>query len=152
VERTENWDWFLRDLRTVIFYDESATIPLNNMSEYHIISDRNKGLLEAVATTFPRAIHLMCMKHLERNIRKFCKDTKVIEQFKKCVYSRTIHQLEENMNKIMPLSIQTYNYLSTLDRKAWTYAEWTGPRYGVVTSNMSESLNNQIMKYRYMET
>ncbi len=52
----------------------------------------------------------------------------------------------------MPLSIQTYNYLTALDKRACTNAEWTGPRYGVVTSNMSESLNNQIMKYRYMET
>ncbi len=56
------------------------------------------------------------------------------------------------MNKLLPLSIQTYNYLTALDRRAWTNAEWTGPRYGVVTSNMSESLNNQIMKFRYMET
>ncbi|CAN0148704.1 unnamed protein product [Ectocarpus fasciculatus] len=147
VENIDNWTWFLTNLMSSIGNLDDLE---NSLDGYHFISDRHKGLLTAVERAFPKVLHLMCMKHLERNIRRFCRDIRVNTLFKKCVYSRSLEKLTEYMNGIRDISLVTYNYLLALDCKLWTNAVFTGPRYGIVTSNSSESLNNKIMKFRHM--
>ncbi|XP_039134263.1 uncharacterized protein LOC120271655 [Dioscorea cayenensis subsp. rotundata] len=60
----DNWTWFISKLGAALYGDD----------EYHdiitFISDRSKGLVNAVAKVFPSAPHGYCLRHLQANFLK----------------------------------------------------------------------------------
>ena len=70
-ETKENWYWFVENLRKSL----SPRIPsiFNTPNALTILSDRQKGLLEAVIRELPNAAHGYCLRHLEANFLKHFK-------------------------------------------------------------------------------
>ena len=65
----------------------------------------------------------------------------------------SIHQADELFEKIGNISHKARLYLEQIPANQWRSTTWledTGlpPRYGIVTSNMSESMNNMFEKAR----
>lgn len=69
VENNENWLWFMQKLRECIpeasegVEEGELTRPLTFMS------NRQKGLITAVATIWPDAHHGHCLRHLVANFK-----------------------------------------------------------------------------------
>ncbi|GBG69539.1 hypothetical protein CBR_g4374 [Chara braunii] len=62
-EDNDNWFWFLHHL--------SATIQSRATNEIiTFLSDRDKGLIDAVTDVFLRSPHGYCMRHLSENVKK----------------------------------------------------------------------------------
>ncbi|XP_010555886.1 PREDICTED: uncharacterized protein LOC104825280 [Tarenaya hassleriana] len=67
IENIENWCWFVKKLK--------SDLELGEGQDLTIISDKQKGLLNAVANEMPFAEHRMCTRHIYANWRKSYKDS-----------------------------------------------------------------------------
>ncbi|XP_010524548.1 PREDICTED: uncharacterized protein LOC104802582 isoform X2 [Tarenaya hassleriana] len=70
VESIESWNWFIRKLK--------LDLGLGDGRNLTILSDRQKGLLNAVQKELPLAEHRMCTRHVFANWKKQFKDLKRI--------------------------------------------------------------------------
>ena len=74
-ENHENWLWFLQLLLTVV---QSHALQSLIDKALLLLSDRQKGLLQAVDLVFPSCPHGYYLKHLEQNFHKEFKNTKIL--------------------------------------------------------------------------
>ncbi|KAL0209239.1 hypothetical protein RCL1_003497 [Eukaryota sp. TZLM3-RCL] len=131
-ENKENWLWFVRNLKYA----------LNNERLPTFISDRQKGLLDAIAEIFPESPHAFCVRHLAENLAKKCGKKEVIEAVWDAAKCRTVDEVESAMTRIRTHSERAYQFLKDVGVEHWTTAYFPANRYGHVTSNIAESLNS----------
>ncbi|KAI8561440.1 hypothetical protein RHMOL_Rhmol04G0339700 [Rhododendron molle] len=119
------------------------------------ISDRNIGLLHAVADVFPGASHSYCLVHLKKNLRTrlggVAMDWKryLVELFGKCAYAPTLELFNELLAELERESgNKMRDFLSDLDVKHWAHAYFPGHRYGELSSNLAECFNRWIKDER----
>jgi hypothetical protein len=60
VECTSSWEWFITTLRD--------DLGITNTSPWTIMSDKQKGLINAVQKVFPDAEHRFCVRHMLQNL------------------------------------------------------------------------------------
>jgi hypothetical protein len=152
-ENEAGWVWFLKLLESAI---EVLVMDWPN-DEYRykyftFISDRQKGLNGALAKVFPHNHSCNCAIHIARNAEKH--GGKRVAQFVHRLAS-TFSQLESAnlLEKIGRISAKGKEYLEKIPPEEWRSTSWTDaarlpPRYGIVTSNMSESTNNMFADAR----
>ena len=70
-ERSDSWEWFLANL----------PLSLGQPTNLIIISDRQKGLVPALANIIPSATHCYCCRHLAENIKKNFNDSAILMKF-----------------------------------------------------------------------
>lgn len=80
-ENFDHWSWFLENL-------DSALVGLAQRTTV-IISDRQKGLTNAIAATLPDAVEAFCCKHIERNMEQRKYKTKAVDKFWKVIKAPT---------------------------------------------------------------
>ncbi|KAL6508652.1 hypothetical protein OROGR_023363 [Orobanche gracilis] len=61
-EKTDTWKWFLEYLQEDLDIPEHAT-------NFTFMSDKQKGLINAVESLFPDAEHIFCVVHLYNNMK-----------------------------------------------------------------------------------
>ncbi|KAG8379207.1 hypothetical protein BUALT_Bualt07G0064600 [Buddleja alternifolia] len=67
IEKFDTWEWFLSMLiRDIGSHDEGG---------WTFISDRQKGLIQAVSSVAPNAEHRFCLRHMYNNFKKSFKET-----------------------------------------------------------------------------
>ncbi|KAG7366226.1 transposase, mutator family protein [Nitzschia inconspicua] len=143
-EDTEGWKWFLELL--------VQAVPLLKMQHpdnrckfcyFTFISDRQKGLIQALQQVFPDNHHCFCSVHIARNVEK-----EVGKQVAKHVYALSAtfskRESDELMAKINAISVRGRKYLEDITANQWRSTAWVDdptlpPRFGIVTTNMSES-------------
>ena len=64
IEDKNNWAWFLTCFKKALRH----SLPIK--SKLTILSDRQKGILNAVSKYFPNAAHGLCVKHLLKNLKR----------------------------------------------------------------------------------
>ncbi|RZC92577.1 hypothetical protein C5167_029355 [Papaver somniferum] len=117
-ETKENWIIFLKHLKDAI---------LAHPVKVAFISDRQKGLLEAVGIVFPGHHHRYCWRHLYKNFKK---DYKGLELYSSLECSKSIQRkafsgLTEHFDNIVKQSAAAGAYLSREDPATWTEsASW----------------------------
>ncbi|KAM0919513.1 hypothetical protein ACQ4PT_008139 [Festuca glaucescens] len=62
VECTSSWEWFLTTLRD--------DLNITNTSPWTIMSDKQKGLINAVQKVWPDAEHRFCVRHMLQNFQR----------------------------------------------------------------------------------
>jgi hypothetical protein len=62
VECTSSWEWFLTSLRD--------DLNITKLSLWTIMSDKQKGLINAVQKVFPDAEHRFCVRHMIQNFQR----------------------------------------------------------------------------------
>ena len=72
-ENEENWDLFFKSICEYSSYDEltNTTIRMSdvlNKADEIFMSDRDNGLIGAIAKNFPDAMKRSCILHFERNL------------------------------------------------------------------------------------
>ncbi|XP_024014259.1 uncharacterized protein LOC112088205 [Eutrema salsugineum] len=95
VENTDSWVWFIQHLK--------QNLDLGNGFGFTLISDRQKGLLNAVTQELPLIEHRMCARHIYGNMKKaFPKKSrmkglfwKVVESFNEADYKVNLKNMEE---------------------------------------------------------
>ncbi|KAG7374058.1 transposase, mutator family protein [Nitzschia inconspicua] len=148
-EDAEGWKWFLELL--------VEAIPLLKMQHpynrcrfcyFTVISDRQKGLIQALQQVFPDNHHCFCSVHIARNVEK-----EVGKKVAKLVHALSAtfskRESDELMAKINAISARGKKYLEGISANQWRSTAWVDdptlpPRFGIVTTNMSESVNSMV--------
>ena len=86
MENDDNWLWFLQMVHRVI---ERHVPDFLRAKMLTFLSDRQKGLREAVENVFPDSPHGYCLKHLEECFRKAFKSMDLCSLLWKAAYATT---------------------------------------------------------------
>jgi len=119
------------------------------------VSDRDKGLKPALRDVFPSNHEMSCAKHIEANVsQKYGKQCgKYVIAIAKSFSTRHSSEL---LDTIRAIKATAATYLEDITRSGilWQSTQWLNPnpylppRYGIVTSNTSESVNNKFAEAR----
>lgn len=104
-ENNDNWLWFLQLLLTVV---QSHALQSLVDKALVFLSDRQKGLLEAVKLVFPDCPHGYCLKHLEANFRKEFKNKELTPFLWQAASATTQPEFDkalEDMGNINPKAV-----------------------------------------------
>ena len=104
-ENDNNWLWFLHLLLTVV---QSHALQSLIDKALVFLSNRQKGLVEGVEKVFVGCPHGYCLKHLEANLIKEFKNSKLSEFLWKAASATTQPMFDkalEDMTKINPKSV-----------------------------------------------
>ncbi|XP_071728301.1 uncharacterized protein [Rutidosis leptorrhynchoides] len=140
-EKYDSWLWFLdclgKDLR------------LDTRSNFTFISDRQKGLLQAVDRLYPCAEHRYCVKHLHGNMKSKWSGDAYKNHLWKCATSTTVPEFEKNMLALKGFSEPCWIWLNKIAPKHWSKSHFTGRAHSdVLLSNMCEVLNRWLVDAR----
>lgn len=136
IENIANWTWFLQHLE-----HELGRLPDHST----LISDRQKGLVEAASITFNNCQKSMCLKHLADNVKKNFKchatiNSRIWQGARTYDYER----LAEHMDFIKEVDENAYQYLVNSNPELWANSLLVHRRFNILTSNVSECFNSWI--------
>lgn len=132
-ESHEYWKLFISSL--------AVGLDLTNKENLVVISDREKGLAQAVREEVPNASHSFCVFHIEKNIKsRFKTDTAGL--IWKMAKAQNLNDFNLHMDQLRILKgAPVYNFLNQIDPRFWARPFFPVPRFGHCTSNISESIN-----------
>ncbi|XP_039155395.1 uncharacterized protein LOC120286880 [Eucalyptus grandis] len=144
VESRDTWTWFL----THLMYDLNITHTYGQ--GWVIISDKQKGLLQAVAELLPTAEHRMCARHIYANWSKKYKGIQMQRMFWQCAKSNTMAEYDESSQALKKISPAAYHDLVQTEPKHWSRAFFsTDAKCDIVDNNLCEAFNGRIIDARY---
>jgi len=149
-ENKDGWLWFLNNLKSGIpVLDEDHPKEGVAYKLFTFMSDRQKGLIEAVKEVFPLNHHCFCAVHIARNVEtKFgLPKARFIVPLAKTFSSTYAEELLRAMGRHVAEYVQGIEDPQWRSR-AWLNDESLPPRYGIVTSNVAESANSMFEQAR----
>ncbi|KAG8377256.1 hypothetical protein BUALT_Bualt08G0009300 [Buddleja alternifolia] len=149
VENLENWKWFL----SVMLEDIGG---LDQSHMWTFITDRKKGLLEAIAELAPYAEHRYCVRHMYENFKKKYNNIELKNLFWSASSSANRPNFEIYMERIERADPEVDDnsktpseWLRELPFQHWSRAFLrTTSKSGILVNNLSESFNNIILHAR----
>jgi hypothetical protein len=144
VECTSSWEWFLTTLK-----DDLNII---NTSPWTIMSDKQKGLINAVKKVFPDAEHRFCVRHLHQNYQKAGHKGEVLKNGLWAIArSTTIVKWQKNMDKLLADSPAAYAWVEELVPNTWCKAFFSEfSKCDMLLNNHCEVFNSYILEAREM--
>ncbi|MQL71087.1 hypothetical protein Taro_003416, partial [Colocasia esculenta] len=136
--RHENWKWFLYNLKKALLTERPTVF----------ISDRAKGLKEAVPEIFPMDHHGYCLRHIKANFmtegaaryRKALKDS-LVKTLNKVAFALNESEYVAALSKMERKSPEATDWILRNDVEHWADTQFPGERYGQMYSNLAESFN-----------
>ncbi|XP_074266765.1 uncharacterized protein LOC141590048 [Silene latifolia] len=134
VENRESWTWFLSLLMEDLEKEDGAGLT--------IISDRQKGLLEAFNIVTPKAEIRFCVRHIWANFKQQFSGPVYKEAFWKACRATSIAEFNRELEGIKFLSTKAHAYLTSIPAKHWSrHAFSTTSKTNFLMNNMCESFN-----------
>ncbi|KAL5576670.1 hypothetical protein UlMin_018369 [Ulmus minor] len=128
----ETWRWFLELL--------GQDLGINNSHGISWVTDKQKGLIDAIAELFPESEHRHCVKHLHNNFKVQHKGL-MLKQLIWVAAKSTTSQGGENQ--------AAYQWLAEKDPRNWTRAHMKEfPKCDMLCNNMCEAFNSAIVQAR----
>ena len=141
-ENTSSWTWFLTLVKTPFRIEDGSGVVF--------LSDREKGIDAAVSGVFPRAKHSYCAYHIEKNLKRN-HHTRLKGLVFKAAKATTARGFEETLHEMKTLNAEAGNYIEGIEKERWARAFFPAPRFGHVTSNISESMNHWLEEARHKD-
>lgn len=150
-ENFDGWRWFLENLKGALPTLEQPH-PRNEVTKnyFTFVCDRQKGLLEALERIFPDNLSCFCTIHIARNVQLKHGGKKMAKYIFPLASTFSPSFAEELLAR---MSDETRRYVEAIPSNRWRNTAWLvdttlPPRYGVVSSNMSEAANAMFEKAR----
>ncbi|MQL93962.1 hypothetical protein Taro_026614 [Colocasia esculenta] len=126
-ETYDNWVWFLQNLKKALLSDRRIAF----------LSDRGRGLKEAIPDIFPNDHHGYCFQHIMQNFNDQCAG-KYAAPFKKLLrkilqriaYAVTEEEYEDAMMAMELNSADAKEWVLRNDVEHWSHARFPGQRFG----------------------
>ena len=146
VENDDNWFWFTTILHNVIHMHAPAFLVPRGLV---FISDRQKGLLEAVELLFPGSPHGYCLRHLYENMHKKHKNPQLREHLYNAARAVTKDEFDIAIQRMRDVDPGAVEWLELqAPKEHWCEYYFAGNRYGHITSNIAESINAWLLDAR----
>ncbi|XP_024014025.1 uncharacterized protein LOC112088102 [Eutrema salsugineum] len=124
-------------------------LDLGDGDGYVLVSDRQKGLINAVKRELPGIEHRMCVRHIYINLKKGHKGPDLKGLIWHLAWSYNEIDYKENLEKIRRYDVSLYSDLLKTKPETWCRAYYKlGPYCEDVENNSVESFNNSIGKAR----
>lgn len=136
VESDENWMWFMSELRKLL------GVNTDSMPRLTILSERQRGMVEAVETHFPSAFHGFCLRYVSENFRDTVKNSKLVNIFWNAVYALTPVEFDSKISEMVEISQEVIPWFQQFPPQLWAVAYFEGVRYGHFTLGLTELLYN----------
>ncbi|XP_038688330.1 uncharacterized protein LOC119987479 [Tripterygium wilfordii] len=141
VENTETWTWFLNLLRHDIGTAEGEG--------WTLISDRQKGLVGAVADTWSEAEHRFCCRHLYANWCKTFSGRHLNNLFWTLAKSTNRYDFDHNLKQLQEVHAEAAKDLMLVDPRYWCKAFFsTHSKCDSCDNNLCEAFNGTILEAR----
>ncbi|KAH0656254.1 hypothetical protein KY285_031136 [Solanum tuberosum] len=142
-ESKEAWKWFFRNL--------SAHV-IKNREGICVISDRAKGILTSLQELRrfqePQVFHRFCIRHLKSNFQSRFPNRDLSRLMWRADSAHQVRKFESLMWQIKEENVEAYEYLMEIPLEKWIVSYDDGKRWGVLTTNLSESFNGVLKKAR----
>ncbi|XP_048603739.1 uncharacterized protein BNAC02G17160D isoform X1 [Brassica napus] len=141
-ENKDTWGWFVKKLK--------IDLEIGNGENLTIISDKQKGLVIAIAAELPHAEHRMCARHIYANWRKQGYSRSEYKNlFWGVAYSFTEGEYEERLELLKAFDQGAYDALLATEPPRWCRAFFSVESHCAdVHNNLSESFNRTIKMAR----
>ncbi|XP_021774681.1 uncharacterized protein LOC110738596 [Chenopodium quinoa] len=141
VENRETWVWFLESLMQCIGSADGAG--------FTFMSDRQKGLVEALSEVVPNAETRFCVRHIWANFKLKFTGSVFKELFWSAARATTFVEFQIAMQQIRELDEDAYNYLENIPTHHWCrHAFSDSCRSNMLLNNMCETFNSVIRDAR----
>ena len=142
IESSESWRWFLSHLK--------QHIPSIDRDGVTIVSDRDKGIMDALPLVFPRCSFSWCCQHLAQNVQRKQGAGGVgsAKMFWMIARSTTPEEYAERLLALKEANVKAYNYVLLLPKERYCNALFPSPRFGNMTSNLVEAINGAFRNIR----
>ncbi|KAG8367337.1 hypothetical protein BUALT_Bualt16G0061700 [Buddleja alternifolia] len=147
IEKFDTWEWFLSMLiRDIGSHDERG---------WTFISDRHKGLIQAVSSVAPNAEHRFCLRHMYNNFKKSFKGEELKRLFWRAASTYNVNKHLRVMAEIQRVHPKKghdetpYEWLSKIPSHQWARCFFPNrTKCDVVVNNISDSFNSYILEAR----
>lgn len=126
------WEWFLK-------YLKRAFLNIQRRS-FIFMSDREKGLPNALKATLPAAYQAYCCQHLADNVQQ--RFSKCRPLFWKCARAKKLDDFKDALQALMDQDVDAGNYINSIPHTSWARYCFPVPRFGHDTNNIIESINS----------
>nr|GEY50068.1 transposase, mutator type [Tanacetum cinerariifolium] len=132
-ENKDSWKWFLECVGDDLY--------LFINSNFTFISDRQKGIIPAIAESFPIVEHRFCLKHIYDNMKLSWRGQLYKEMLWRCATS--------HMEKLKDFNKDAYEWLKKIPPQHWSRSHFSGRAHcDVLLNNMCEVFNRQLVDGR----
>ncbi|CAI9289963.1 unnamed protein product [Lactuca saligna] len=122
---------------------------LGTNSNFTFMTDRQKGVLPAIAKLFPCAEHRYCLRHIHENMKANWRAKQFKDLLWDCAKASTIQQFQRSMEELRKLNNDAYEWLKNIPPQHWSRSHFTGRAHtDAMLNNMCESLNSKIVEGR----
>lgn len=144
-EAYDSWHWFLVELRSAISTTRTITF----------VSNRNKGLKEAVPQVFEDSYHGYCLHHLTEDFKTELKGLwlqpvkdAMVNELKRAAYACRDTDFNICIDSMKNVSQVVASWVLDSKPQHWSNAFFRGSRYDHISSKVSELLKNWILQER----
>ncbi|XP_024014814.1 uncharacterized protein LOC112088710 [Eutrema salsugineum] len=143
-KNTDSWLWFIKLLKN--------DLNLQDGSGFTIISDRQKGLINAVDQELPKVEHRMCARHIYGNLRRIYPGKELPKAlFWAVAKSYNIGEYDKAIKEFKEFDFGIYEEMMKRNPRNCSRAFFSCTSVCEdVSNNFSESYNNSINKARSM--
>lgn len=141
-ETKDFWIWFLTLLR--------EDLKIEKDYEWTIMSDKQKGIIQACEVVFPNADHRLRVNHLHSNMSAGgFKGTIMRKALWKVAKATTPTQFQRRMDAIVELDLDAAKWLEDKAPAEWSRSYFrTHPKCDMLLYNICESFNSKIIEAR----
>nr|KAJ0184576.1 hypothetical protein LSAT_V11C900472230 [Lactuca sativa] len=141
IENCESWKWFLECL--------GDDLDLHAMSNFTFVSDRQKGLLQAVSQLFPCAEHRFCLRHIHENMKKQWRTKEYKDHLWDCATATTVPEFNHFMHQFSLYDKSAYEWLKSIPPQHWAKSHFTGrATTDMLLNNLCEVFNGKLVDGR----
>ncbi|VVA41885.1 PREDICTED: transposon, partial [Prunus dulcis] len=142
VENTETWGWFFD-----IFFQD---VGIENGNGWVFITDKQKGLGNALHALMPNAEHRHCVRHLHNNFKLAGHTGAAFKQrLWAAARATTIPVFEAEMEQMLGQSQAAYKWLQERAAAHWSRSHFsTVPKCDILLNNLCECFNAAILEAR----
>ncbi|PPD68371.1 hypothetical protein GOBAR_DD34745 [Gossypium barbadense] len=123
-----------------LFISYQASI-YENMPRLTILSDRQKGVVDAVEANFPTAFHGFCMHHLVDCFQKEFNSSVLTNLFWEAAYALTRTEFEKKLIDIQAILPEATTWIQNIPPHLWATSHFEGTRMGHLAANIVECLS-----------
>ncbi|XP_023729898.2 uncharacterized protein LOC111877612 [Lactuca sativa] len=136
-ETTNSWTWFLEQL--------GDDLELYDNSNFTFISDRQKGIIPAIAKLFPQAEHRLCLRHIYENMKRQWKDKELKDLVWACAIATTLRHFEKALEELKKFKVEAHDWLIQIPPAHWARSHFSGRAHtNILLNNLCEVLNGKI--------
>ncbi|XP_022880927.1 uncharacterized protein LOC111398230 [Olea europaea var. sylvestris] len=141
VENGDNWRWFLGLLKD--------DLHINNSQHWTFISDKQKGLVNAIESLFENSEHRTCVRHLYNNFSASHKGLALKNCLWDAARATTVLQWVHHMQRMLDIDQAAYEWLESKPASYWSKSHFReGNKCDMLLNNLCESFNSTIVNAR----